>query len=125
MLEITYHYSANDTVTKTGTRIEQREISEDIIIPGGLSQTFGEGLISDVRNQVIIGQYNSSTTSPFAIGNGTDDENRNNLFEINSAGDVIITGDIKKADGTPQGTVYVGEDEPTNTNILIWINPNA
>lgn len=125
LLEITYHYSTNDTVTKTGTRIEQREVSEDVVILKGLSQTFGEGLTSNIKNQVVIGQYNNPTMSPFIIGNGTDGENRSNLFEINSAGDVIITGNIKKADGTSLENIYIGENEPINTNILIWINPNT
>lgn len=93
-------------------------------ISAGVSVSLGEGLVSGVKNQMILGTFNEETASPFAIGNGTDDENRSNLFEINSSGDVIIAGDIKRTDGTPQGTVYVGEDEPTDINTLIWINPN-
>lgn len=125
------NYEVKETISTFLTRSQDNvSILDNFVIHeipsvGGISVSLGEGLIATTKNQMILGQFNKQTTSPFAIGNGTNKNNRSNLFEINTDGDIIVSGEIKKANGTPQGTVYVGATEPIDSNTVVWINPNA
>lgn len=61
---------------------------------GSFSSTFGEGLIAIANDQFVIGRYNNSDTNKvFIVGCGTGNEDRSNVFTINSI------GNIESADG--------------------------
>lgn len=57
------------------------------------SQSFGRGT-KMLHSGMAIGTYNKSDNIPFVIGNGTDNDNRSDLFLINRNGDVSAKGDI-------------------------------
>ena len=55
------------------------------------TQLFGEGLISDNSSETLLGAYNKQVTNgALIIGNGTDNSNRTNLFELNKYGEIIV-----------------------------------
>ena len=55
------------------------------------TQLFGEGLISDNSSEILLGAYNKQVTNgALIIGNGTDNSNRTNLFELNKHGEIIV-----------------------------------
>lgn len=62
------------------------------------SLAFGEGLITNRRNEIAFGQYNDTSEATkdivFSIGNGADKDNRSNLFSISSDGIVKIKENI-------------------------------
>ena len=55
----------------------------------------GEGLSATLENQTVLGKYNDNTNwgnnrPVFMIGNGTDNSNRSNIFEIRQDGTIAI-----------------------------------
>ena len=62
------------------------------------SLAFGEGLITNRRDEIAFGCYNDTFDATqnivFSIGNGLDDTNRSNLFSISSDGIVKIKENI-------------------------------
>ena len=70
-------------------------------------QAFGQGLIID--GGMAIGKFNKTTDARFVIGNGTNDNNRSDLYWINQNGDVYTEGDISATnfyiDGSPINSV--------------------
>ena len=55
------------------------------------SQAFGEGTVATASG-MSIGTYNETYNAAFVIGNGTDDNNRSDLFLINKNGDTTSIG---------------------------------
>lgn len=59
------------------------------------SVALGEGTVASARAQTVVGRYNIADEEGnyvFIIGNGTDDENRKNLFTIDKKGNIITSG---------------------------------
>ena len=55
----------------------------------------GEGLVAYDKNTSVLGTYNEyKDGQSFVIGNGTDDENRSNAFEVDDNGDVYVKGKV-------------------------------
>ena len=86
-----FGYSSAPSMT-FGTRAR-----DGIIAP--LSVTIGEGLYANNDSQLSIGRYNLnndelSTQLAFAIGNGADDTDRSNAFNVDWDGNTEITGNL-------------------------------
>lgn len=58
------------------------------------SITLGQGLISTAMDQFVIGKFNEDTTDIFIIGQGSDNDNRKNIFTVDSEGNVEATNFI-------------------------------
>jgi hypothetical protein len=69
---------------------------------------FGTGLMGSYNSTTLtlVGHYNDPNVygSVFAIGNGSDDSNRRNAFEVYQNGDVIIPGGKLSVFATPSST---------------------
>ena len=66
--------------------------------------------------QTIIGKYNAPSSSPFVVAYGTDDDNRKNIFEVNSKGETISTGAIAE---------YVVLKAPNGSKYKITVDNNG
>lgn len=65
----------------------------------------GHNLLSTYSNQYIFGHYNENKENVlFAIGNGSDEDNRNNAFEIMQDGTINLNTDKININGTPLAT---------------------
>lgn len=66
-----------------------------------LSVTIGQDLYANNENQLSIGKYNLNNDElfplAFAIGNGTDDANRSNAFNVDWDGNTEVSGDLEVA----------------------------
>lgn len=69
-------------------------VGENInLFPGANSFAFGEGLITQSENQTVFGQYNEPDAEQLLIfGNGSDDNNRNNIFTVDKYGNAYLSG---------------------------------
>ena len=67
---------------------------EDLsLIPNVNSFAFGEGLITQSENQLVVGSYNiPDGEQVFIVGNGTDNNNRSNIFTVNVLGEAYLSG---------------------------------
>lgn len=75
---------------------------------GSNSHASGESTIAKGNSQAVFGRFNKpNDTDMFIIGNGTDDNNRKNIFSVDNAGNVNI----------PSGASYKinGEDAIVST----------
>ena len=75
---------------------------DGVIAP--LSVTIGEGLYANSNNQLSVGKYNlnndpESTPLAFAVGNGTDDLDRSNAFNIDWYGNTEVGGSLEVSNG--------------------------
>lgn len=62
---------------------------------GNTSFAHGDNVIANNNNEVALGKFNASSTtsgsrSVFSIGNGMDNNNRSNIFEIREDGTVLV-----------------------------------
>lgn len=63
------------------------------LIPGVQSFALGEGLITMNQNQLVLGQFNvPDAEQAFIIANGTNINNRSNLFTVNYDGTAYLSG---------------------------------
>ena len=70
------------------------------------SVALGVGTKATENYQTVIGKYNSDDSqSVFTIGNGTDDNNRSQLFNIYQNGKVITRGSANAIEGASFVTV--------------------
>lgn len=77
---------------------------ESTIARGWRSHAEGHGTIANGLNQHVQGAYNiADTTSLDIVGNGTDNNNRSNVYKLD-----------KRGDGWFAGNVYVGSTSGTN-----------
>ena len=80
---------------------------------GYASTSIGYQTIADQDNMLAIGQYNTedNTNTLFAVGNGTDDNNRSDAFTILNNGTVKIknTTDAGNATGDTGGMIYLDD----------------
>ena len=80
---------SNSTATGDGTTAS-----------GAAAFSGGEGTRAGYANQTALGQYNSNKSGNlFEIGNGSDDDNRSNAFEVSSSGNVKASGTITDGEG--------------------------
>ncbi len=54
------------------------------------SHAGGQGTIASANCQTAIGQFNKETDALFVVGNGSDENNRSNIFEVKPDGTLII-----------------------------------
>lgn len=67
----------------------------ETLAAGSYSHAAGVGTIADQYAQFAIGFYNESKSNDlFEIGNGTDNNNRKNIFSVNRNGEIIISGEL-------------------------------
>lgn len=70
---------------------------------------FGLDLVSTQPYSFIVGQYNEDNYNLFAVGDGTDDSNRHNIFEI-GLGEVLVDGQFSVTNGiTTVGEIWTDE----------------
>lgn len=69
------------------------------VAEGDFSQAFGYGTKTTNEYEASFGRFNNSTEDTlFSIGNGNDDSNRQNVFEITKNGDIYVSGTFKIQD---------------------------
>ena len=74
---------------------------KETIANGAQSSAEGLGTIASGDNQTVMGKYNfedKSSTYAFIIGNGTDNTNRKNIYEVDWAGNGKYYGDVIATD---------------------------
>lgn len=77
------------------------------LVFGTPSFAFGEGLITNDTNQIVLGQYNvTDATKVLIVGGGSGDANRSNIFTIDETGNV-------EANTLSATKLYVGGEEFT------------
>lgn len=59
-------------------------IGEENFVAGTNTIAIGKNLISATKGQIVLGRYNQDSESLFVIGNGNNEDSRNNIFEINN-----------------------------------------
>jgi hypothetical protein len=60
----------------------------------------GLGTITGANNQVVLGKYNNpKATNAFEIGNGIDNDNRDNILEVTWSGNLKTKGEIIDGNG--------------------------
>lgn len=83
---------------------------------------FGEGLlitISGIINKLVVGRYNAPKNNTlFEIGNGSNDSDRKNVFEVLNDGTVNANGDplLRRTPNPAVNGVYVEMRPDPNTN---------
>lgn len=81
-------------------------IGYDNVAEGEGSVVLGIGTRATGSYQTVIGKYNSEDSqSTFIIGNGTDDDNRSQLFNVYQNGKVITRGPANSIEGASFVTV--------------------
>ena len=65
------------------------------------ASVFGEGLKTIRQGSMVIGRYNAYDNGLFIIGNGTDNDNRQDAFVVRDRGKVYIYGDYAALTITP------------------------
>lgn len=65
------------------------------------SFAYGTGLIANKKNQTVLGKYNDANINALLIiGNGTDDDSRENIFEVLSSGRINTKDRINISTGS-------------------------
>lgn len=64
-----------------------------VISSGYASSAFGNNVSATVEGQMVIGRYNSTSTYPFVIGNGSQSLGNSNAFTVDWNGNVWHKGD--------------------------------
>lgn len=81
---------------------------------GDYSFTAGYGLIASARYQTVVGTYNKDDNIAhlFVVGDGSDDANRSNVFEVEHGG-ASLNGDlwINNSDGSRNGSLVLSPGE--------------
>jgi hypothetical protein len=90
--------------------LEDKTVNQKAILPtieqgtGSNTLLHGEGLIADYPNQTVVGKYNVNIEeSLFAVGKGTDDNNRKIAFDVRDNA-VIINAEHTIIDGSVHAT---------------------
>ncbi|EJF06004.1 hypothetical protein ThvES_00019310, partial [Thiovulum sp. ES] len=85
-------------------------------VKNGLS--IGEGTVANNDNMLVIGQYNDTTQADllFAIGNGSEESSRNNAFQVDSSGNVVVNGNIFVDDKNIINEIETINSEKMNTS---------
>lgn len=89
---------------------------------GKASHAGGRGTRMSADGGTAIGNFNSDDTALFVVGNGTDTDNRNDVFKVDSNGQTYITnysGNLVKLRGAGIATFNV-----TQTDLSTFVYPN-
>lgn len=85
-------------------------VGENNYLPSANSGALGEGLKGELfsDNVFICGKYNTGNIASrkFIIGNGTDEENRKDIFAVGRGGDIEMALDVNAASSTIDGKLY-------------------
>ena len=78
----------------------------------------GTGNIASVNNSFACGQYNLRNINKlFSVGNGADENNRSNIFDIDTSGKATFYGDLEVKGSVVYGNdIHIGE-RPKQYNI--------
>lgn len=100
-------------------------VGKDCEIDKDHTQVFGQGLQSKLSNQMVIGRYNEDKENLlFSVGNGTDDTDRKNVFEIFDSS--MTFGKNCIASGTRSIALGNGNTSSGNTAFTIGqVNTNS
>lgn len=83
------------------------------VASGDYSHAGGLHTVADYMAQTAIGKYNNNkSVNLFEVGNGADNSNRSNAFEVNDAGDATASGQLKGntvVDGAGNDLALLGE----------------
>lgn len=80
---------------------------------GAYSLAVGNSIIASENYQTVLGKYNvEEANTILIIGNGTDDNNRANILEVDTQGSITASGDIIAGK-----TLVVNNDSGTKVNI--------
>ena len=86
-------HTEGESTSAVGTASHAEGLSS--IAQGNYSHTQNQGTLANGNAQTAIGKFNiADTTSAFIIGNGTDTDNRSNMFFIDWNGNAWFAGDI-------------------------------
>lgn len=102
------------------------------LVEGDSTIALGDGLTSTYGYQTVIGQYNIDDDKAFIIGQGSEDEDRKNIFSVDREGNTRATSLILTS---PNGTEFkisvdnagniITEDKDGNTVNAFSIQPNS
>lgn len=93
-----YSHAEGETNSASGTGSHAE--GKTTVASGDYSHTGGRSTRANYNYQTVVGSYNNNkSTTLFEVGNGSDENNRSNAFEVRQNGDVYIDGDFYDGDG--------------------------
>lgn len=93
-----YSHSEGGNTTASGSGAHAEGTGS--IASGGWSHAQNYKTVAGYEAQTTIGKYNDNQQgTAFEIGNGRDDDNRSNAFEVDWSGNVNASGDIEDGQG--------------------------
>lgn len=97
----TFSVSMGQNNKNAGYRAIVNGYSNEIAQNASCASVFGEGLKTVRQGSMVIGRYNAYDNGLFIIGNGTDNDNRQDAFVVRDKGKVYIYGDYASLIVTP------------------------
>ena len=97
----TFSVSMGQDNKNAGYRAIVNGYSNEIAQNASCASVFGEGLKTVRQGSMVIGRYNAYDNGLFIIGNGTDNDNRQDAFVVRDRGKVYIYGDYAALTITP------------------------
>lgn len=97
----TFSVSMGQDNKNAGYRAIVNGYSNEIAQNASCASVFGEGLKTVRQGSMVIGRYNAYDNGLFVVGNGTDNNNRQDAFVIRDKGKVYIYGDYAALTITP------------------------
>ena len=93
-------YSHAEGSHTTASNLHSHAEGFESIASGRRSHAQNRGTVTGYDDQTAIGKYNDNqSNNAFEIGNGTDDNNRSNAFEVDWNGNTTASGDIEDGSG--------------------------
>ncbi len=85
--------TGNETIA---SGLNSTAMGNESVASGLYSVAIGNTTIADAGNSVAMGKYNDNTVTDelLTIGNGTNNANRSNAFEVYDDGDVVVGNDL-------------------------------
>lgn len=118
-------YSHAEGYQTTGFGFNSHSEGYQTYASGVASHTAGLGTIALGDYQNVVGQYNvPSTGGLFIVGNGTDANNRSDMFRVSVTG-VTITGFRVLTTADSSSSIDTGQFYPRNTNPSGYLNLNT
>ena len=100
----TFSVSMGQNNKNAGYRAIVNGYSNEITQNASCASVFGEGLKTVRQGSMVIGRYNAYDNGLFVVGNGTDNNNRQDAFVIRDRGKVYIYGNYAALTVTPNNT---------------------
>ena len=97
----TFSVSMGQDNKNAGYRAIVNGYSNEIAQNASCASVFGEGLKTVRQGSMVVGRYNAYDNGLFIIGNGTDNDNRQDAFVVRDRGKVYIYGDYASLTVTP------------------------